>query len=251
MKNESHVPRRFPPASRSARLGLVALAALVVALPTAWASHTFGDVLNTSPHHDDVPALAEAGITAGCNPPANTAYCPDAAVRRDQMASFLRRGLGRAASDAFTASPTPTTYDTPVGAIPITPGLASGARPGAAGFVTVNAQITIYVPSATGCPCLFLADLWSEETGYLTSHPGTMTVTTAGYHPLSLTGIGRFTSPGAKVIGVYVARTDGTAQSEVFGQATAQYLPFGSAGGNVITTAAGADAQNGPRPQRP
>ncbi|MPZ53278.1 MAG: hypothetical protein GEU79_11195 [Acidimicrobiia bacterium] len=46
-----------------------------------------------SVHEDDIAALAKAEITLGCNPPANTRYCPDQPVRRGQMAAFLRRAL--------------------------------------------------------------------------------------------------------------------------------------------------------------
>lgn len=42
----------------------------------------------------DIEALASAGVTRGCNPPDNDRYCPDAAVTRAQMASFLTRTLG-------------------------------------------------------------------------------------------------------------------------------------------------------------
>ncbi len=42
----------------------------------------------------DIERLAEAGITVGCNPPANTLFCPDDSVTRGQMAAFLRRALG-------------------------------------------------------------------------------------------------------------------------------------------------------------
>ena len=37
--------------------------------------------------------LAEAGITSGCNPPANDRYCPSDLVTRGQMAAFIRRAL--------------------------------------------------------------------------------------------------------------------------------------------------------------
>lgn len=47
-----------------------------------------------SVHHEDINRLAEAGITKGCNPPANDLYCPEDPVLRDQMASFLARALG-------------------------------------------------------------------------------------------------------------------------------------------------------------
>jgi len=42
----------------------------------------------------DVEALAAAGITVGCNPPANDRFCPDDGVTRGQMAAFLARALG-------------------------------------------------------------------------------------------------------------------------------------------------------------
>lgn len=44
----------------------------------------------------DIDALGAAGITKGCNPPANTNFCPRDPVLRDQMASFLGRALGLA-----------------------------------------------------------------------------------------------------------------------------------------------------------
>ena len=42
----------------------------------------------------DIEKLAHAGITLGCNPPANTRFCPDDPVTRGQMAAFLVRALG-------------------------------------------------------------------------------------------------------------------------------------------------------------
>ncbi len=42
---------------------------------------------------DDIDRLAGAGITKGCNPPANDRFCPEAQVTRGQMAAFLARAL--------------------------------------------------------------------------------------------------------------------------------------------------------------
>jgi hypothetical protein len=39
----------------------------------------------------DIELLAAAGITRGCDPPANGRYCPDAPVSRGEMAAFLGR----------------------------------------------------------------------------------------------------------------------------------------------------------------
>lgn len=41
--------------------------------------------------HDDIAWLADADVTRGCNPPANTEFCPSDEVTREQMAAFMRR----------------------------------------------------------------------------------------------------------------------------------------------------------------
>ncbi len=48
-----------------------------------------GSVFETS-----IELLAGAGITKGCNPPANDRFCPTQSVTRGQMAAFLHRALG-------------------------------------------------------------------------------------------------------------------------------------------------------------
>jgi hypothetical protein len=40
-----------------------------------------------------INAVAQDGITMGCNPPANTKYCPGDWVTRGQMAAFFFRAL--------------------------------------------------------------------------------------------------------------------------------------------------------------
>ena len=47
-----------------------------------------------SPFASDIAWLAATGITKGCNPPANTRFCPETSVTRGQMAAFLHRALG-------------------------------------------------------------------------------------------------------------------------------------------------------------
>lgn len=46
-----------------------------------------------SAFEQDIEALHEAAITAGCNPPINDRYCPQQAVTRAEMATFLARAL--------------------------------------------------------------------------------------------------------------------------------------------------------------
>jgi hypothetical protein len=48
---------------------------------------------NGSVFEQDIAWLARSGITKGCNPPANSRFCPDSVVTRGQMAAFLHRAL--------------------------------------------------------------------------------------------------------------------------------------------------------------
>ena len=66
---------------------------------TSWANY-FDDLAGIS-FKDDIVWMAENAITKGC---ASGKYCPNANVRRDEMASFLARALGLsgAAPNAFT-----------------------------------------------------------------------------------------------------------------------------------------------------
>ena len=40
-----------------------------------------------------IEALANAGVTKGCNPPTNDLFCPNSYVTRAEMAAFLHRAL--------------------------------------------------------------------------------------------------------------------------------------------------------------
>ena len=66
--------------------------ALKLTTPTSPTAHDFEDVTGDNAHHNDITAIAKAGITLGCNTE-RTRYCPDQPVTRAQMASFLTRAL--------------------------------------------------------------------------------------------------------------------------------------------------------------
>lgn len=61
---------------------------------------------NGSEFADEIGALAAAGITKGCDPPANTLFCPTRSVSRGEMATFLARAL-----DLEPIQPEPTDPD--------------------------------------------------------------------------------------------------------------------------------------------
>jgi len=88
------------PRSRRGRwiigLALMGAFAALTSLPAgsvAASSGTFVDD-DGNVHESNIEAIAAAGITKGCNPPANTMFCPRDPVTRAQMAALLVRGLG-------------------------------------------------------------------------------------------------------------------------------------------------------------
>jgi hypothetical protein len=89
MDNKSvtiRVPRRW------VRIAMiVGVTALVVAPLTAVASHSFTDVPDNQTFHEDIEWLKDTGVTRGCNPPANTEFCPDRFTSRGEMAAFMKR----------------------------------------------------------------------------------------------------------------------------------------------------------------
>src|SRR5665811_2097661 len=54
--------------------------------PGGECKHDFTDVGSTNIFEDDICWLANQGITRGCNPPANTEFCPKDRATRGQMA---------------------------------------------------------------------------------------------------------------------------------------------------------------------
>ncbi len=84
--------RRFLGVSIPVVLALMVAATAVAQLPPGG---TFVDD-DGNIHEPNIEAIAAAGITKGCNPPANDRYCPDDPVTRAQMAAFLLRGMGEA-----------------------------------------------------------------------------------------------------------------------------------------------------------
>ncbi len=63
-------------------------------------------------HEGNIEAIAADGITRGCNPPANTLYCPSSTVTRGQMAAFLNRALSLPATGTdFFSDDDGTTFE--------------------------------------------------------------------------------------------------------------------------------------------
>ncbi|MDJ0923897.1 MAG: 5'-nucleotidase C-terminal domain-containing protein [Acidimicrobiia bacterium] len=110
---------------------------------------------DTSIFEDNINAVAAAGITFGCNPPANDNFCPNDTVTRGQMATFLARALGLAAAplDLFTDDST-SVHEGSINAIRWA-GVSVGCNPPAADKFCVyddvsRAQMATFLARAFG-----------------------------------------------------------------------------------------------------
>jgi hypothetical protein len=84
---------------------------------------------NDSVHEASIEAIAAAGVTVGCNPPANDRYCPGRTVTRAEMASFLARALnlGEASVEPF-ADTSGSVHEASINAIAAA-GITTGCNP--------------------------------------------------------------------------------------------------------------------------
>lgn len=81
----------FCPGRLLTRAEMAAMISRARSLPPSSTDHfddDNGHILESS-----INRLADAGITRGCNPPANDRFCPNQNVTRGQMAAFLKRAF--------------------------------------------------------------------------------------------------------------------------------------------------------------
>jgi hypothetical protein len=88
--------------SAKALLFIAAFVLFVVPV-AAIAAGDFADVADDNVFKADIDWLADTGVTQGCNPPANTRFCPGSNVTREQMAAFMHRLAENQIVDAATA----------------------------------------------------------------------------------------------------------------------------------------------------
>jgi hypothetical protein len=217
---------------------LVLLLALVFAAPVL-ASDTFFDVPASNPHHADITTIKVAGITQGCNPPDNTLYCPADAVRRDQMASFLQRGLGRAArasTSIFLTTIDSTSFQDAA--------TVSIAAPGS-GFVLVNGAVSIQNggSACTGFDCGVFVQLRHNNVAAVS--PYVVVDADAANSPNNTAAVAYVfpVSAGTNTISLQVRKASTSVTMSYFSaQLTGLYVPFGSTGANALGSSAPAPA---------
>ena len=130
----------FGPDDPVTRGQMAAFLTRALGLPAAATDYFTDD--DASIFEDDINSVAAAGITAGCNPPANDNYCPDDSVTRGQMATFLTRALNleEAPLDLFTDDSS-SVHESNINAIRWV-GITVGCNPPAADRFCVNDTIT-------------------------------------------------------------------------------------------------------------
>ena len=237
--------------------GLAALAAaLVVAVPVAWASHQFTDVPDSNPFHNEISFLAGSGITSGktCAPPGTPpTFCPNEPVVRQSMAAFLNRGLGRGAEgtafDVFIGDTL-----TEIGNVTIT----VGGAPGGTQFVKVDAAVAAYIQSVSGCPCSVQFAIFNEafEVVSNTHYLNMDSVSPSGFgdETGALTAVVPVPSGTTQTFHVFAVRQDPAPSAGAVGgyaSMTAATLAFGSSGGNTLgNTTSGGGRASGAWPSR-
>jgi hypothetical protein len=232
------VPRWLKrPLTWRVRGAIVAVALLSVGVPVAWASHQFADVPNDQQFHAQIDAIADAGITTGCG---GGNYCPNDFVRRDAMAAFMHRGFGRVGEATYFETITETfdVADAAVASLTITPGVPAGALAGANGFFEGHASITIDTPD-TGCPCQYRAVIRDETEGSIpfNSFYSDLVVGNSSHGHMSVSGALDVDVAGSHTVELRVFRLSGTGTGAfAYGGLTVAYHPFGSEGGDVLST---------------
>lgn len=109
---------------------------------------------NGSVFEADIERLAAAGVTKGCNPPANDRFCPNDPVTRAQMAAFLHRAFGN-----------PTVGEPGVNRVDSDITVVLGGDDVASGSVAADGSGTLTVAEGTPVPAVgkFLIASASDE----------------------------------------------------------------------------------------
>jgi parallel beta-helix repeat protein len=81
-----------------------------------------------SPFETAINAVAKAGVTKGCNPPANDRFCPNAKVTRGEMAAFINRILDLDRGGDFFGDDDGSVFEADINAIARV-GISKGCNP--------------------------------------------------------------------------------------------------------------------------
>lgn len=105
-----------------------------------------------SVHRYDIEAIAEIGVTKGCNPPLNDRFCPERTITRGELAAFLRRALALPSSSANTfTDDDQSEFEGDIEAL-VAAGITSGCSPDGTRFcpdrLLTRAEMAVFVARA-------------------------------------------------------------------------------------------------------
>jgi hypothetical protein len=161
---------------------------LTRALDLPAAAGSFTDTAG-SVHEANIGALAAAGITLGCNPPTNDMFCPDAAVTRAQMATFLTRALDLPAAAGSFVDTEGSVHEANIGALAAA-GITLGCNPPANDMFcpdesVTRAQMATFLTRALGLTPIVPPPTTSSTTTSTPSSTTTSTTLPGTDHPQS------------------------------------------------------------------
>jgi hypothetical protein len=219
---------------------------LALAIPgVVLASHQFGDVPDSNPFHDDISAIALAGITTGCG---GGNFCPNGTLTRAQEAAFVHRGAGRVAADDAFALAVPPDTDVAVAAVTITTGLPGGTVAGANGFLKIDGTVSLYESAADGCDCFATVNVFvdgveaaPETFVYLDNNASFQLSTGAISASVPVTS-------GTKTVQLVVNEYIGSETLAAYSSLTALYVPFGSTGTDTAGAGMSTDGSSAAAP---
>lgn len=231
---EQRKPREVLSGRTVGRRLLVIGLALALMIPTGvvLASHQFGDVPVSNQFHNNIGALADSGVTAGCG---NGNYCPTGNVTREQMAGYLHRGLGRAARGQASITFAQLLDGTPMAEVT----LKTGGVAGGTGFVLVTASGRIQASDGV-CPCDVGMAIKTGSAFSPVSTAVTRTKIDSGWWLGDATLTWVFEVPSGtdqtfQLLPNGISWVGGSDNSFAAGMITAVYLPFGSTGGSSLS----------------
>lgn len=217
------------PRRKTVLLAVVAL--LAIAVPAA-AQSGFRDVPSRYVHSEPISRMRGAGITVGCGD--GTRYCPNDAVTRGAMASFLTRGgaQGYGADSATTLAAGGDDAAPNVNGVPVTLDVTGAGESGGRQQIVLQGSVTVTAAEAVvGCPCEVEAYIYRARGSVV--GPRTFATLDAGEGPatvaLPVDWATRIDSTRTEQyrIAVFVDGTPQTAGLRVDGTLNAVTAPFG------------------------
>ena len=215
------------------RVAAVVLALAIGVPASVLAADVFNDVPGTGLFHDEIGALAGAGITAGCG---GGNFCPTTTITREQEAAFLNRALPRVARTLVPVTIIAPFTVTEVGAVAIRVGGTNSLAIGANQFVKVDATFTFfYAEGVADCPCAFQVRLEEDaffDGGTDGEHFGIVLVGQS-QQIVSVSRVFEAT-PGVHNYTVTMTWTGSGSMQTGYGSVIATSIPFGFDGGNSL-----------------